>query len=257
MLAPSDMYNLFNQLVEPILSYGAEIWGHNCVPEMEMFHKRFLRSILGVHTSTKVDHLYCELGTIPLLYRRYIKVINYWAHLRLSTRNRLSDKLFVLVKSVKGFKWCRGIRKILTRYNLLHLWDTDIVQSLTKFQDSFKKQVWDKELAMIRDRVTGAGGHSEWYKHLMPIGERYSHPVYMGNINIKHVKLMSCFRLRSNDLGVVTGAWSGIPRTERYCQYCRYHAVEDEVRVLALMLYVVVIYQLTFMKAVVMQVVLS
>ena len=206
--------------------------GHICVPEMESFHKKFIRSLLGVRTSTKVDHLYCELGTIPLLYRRYIRVINYWARLRLSTHNKLSEKLFVLIKSIKGFKWCRGIRKILRRYDKLELWDTDITQSLSCFQNSFKNHVWDTELATICNRVTNSGGHSDWYKHIMPACKKYSHPYYMGNINHKHIKVLSRFRLRSNDLGVVTGAWDGTPRDQRYCRLCRFHAVEDEVHLL-------------------------
>ena len=113
MFTPGDMYMLFNQLVEPILSYGSEIWGLGEYPEIETFHKKFIRNLLSVRVSTKLDHLYLELGAIPLKFRRYIRVLGYWARLQASTYDRLSDKLFGLVRNTWSYTWCRGVRRIL------------------------------------------------------------------------------------------------------------------------------------------------
>ena len=38
--------NLFDTLIQPILLYGCEIWGHENVEQIEIFHRNFLRRIL-------------------------------------------------------------------------------------------------------------------------------------------------------------------------------------------------------------------
>ena len=46
LFSPADKYLLFGQLVEPILSYGSEVWGHGAAVEMEKFHKNYMREFL-------------------------------------------------------------------------------------------------------------------------------------------------------------------------------------------------------------------
>ena len=50
--SPHEKYCLFNQLVGSILSYGAEVWGHIKANDMELLHRKFLKEILCVRSST-------------------------------------------------------------------------------------------------------------------------------------------------------------------------------------------------------------
>ena len=78
-----------------------------------------------------------------------------------------------------------------------------------------------------------AEGHSLWYKHLMPpVGKLTRAGVYIQVVNYRHLRLLSRFRLRSNDLRVVTGAGHGEERSARYCIYCRNGAIDDEVHLI-------------------------
>ena len=45
---PFQKYKLFLQTIEPILSYGSEVWGTEDDNQMEILHRCFLREILGV-----------------------------------------------------------------------------------------------------------------------------------------------------------------------------------------------------------------
>ena len=78
---PHKKYCLYLQLVEPILSYGLEVWGYERAPDMEILHRKFIREILGVRKSTRNDVIYHELGTIPLRPRRLIRMVTFWAGL--------------------------------------------------------------------------------------------------------------------------------------------------------------------------------
>ena len=161
-----------------------------------------------------------------------MRVINYWARLVSSDRDRLSNKIFGLIKNRFGVQWCRGVRKVLRRYDMLHHWADGLGAPLSGFQNSFRKLVWESEQATIRGRVSEGVGHSRWFKHIMPQTGRLRYPVYMDIVNPKHYKVMSQFRLSNCNIRVVTGAWSGEDLEHRYCQFCRFHAVDDEVHFL-------------------------
>ena len=65
-------------MVSPILNYGSEVWGMRKADPIETFHLSFLKSILGVKTSTPNCFIYGELGAYPLILERKIRVIKYW-----------------------------------------------------------------------------------------------------------------------------------------------------------------------------------
>ena len=44
--------HLFDQLILPILLYGSEVWGHEDIKQIEVFHTKFLRSLLSVGSCT-------------------------------------------------------------------------------------------------------------------------------------------------------------------------------------------------------------
>ena len=62
---PALQCKLFDTLVLPILSYGAEVWG---VPGsfVEAVHKNFLKHWLGIRKSTTNEIVLAELGCFPL-----------------------------------------------------------------------------------------------------------------------------------------------------------------------------------------------
>ena len=66
-LPPKLSLHLFKTNIEPILTYGSEIWGTNksgC-DEIDTFCLRFMKSVLGVKSSTSTIAVYGELGFFP------------------------------------------------------------------------------------------------------------------------------------------------------------------------------------------------
>ena len=54
--------HLFDHLILPILLYGSEIWGHEDIKQIEVFHRKFLRSVLCVGSCTPDCMIYGETG---------------------------------------------------------------------------------------------------------------------------------------------------------------------------------------------------
>ena len=74
---PQTQLELFSSMIAPILNYGSEVWGLRKADPIETFHLSFLKSILGVKTSTPNCFIYGVLGVYPLIIERKTRVIKY------------------------------------------------------------------------------------------------------------------------------------------------------------------------------------
>ena len=53
---------LFDEMIKPILLYGCEVWGHEDIEQIEVFHRNFLRRLLRIRKSAPKAMTYGELG---------------------------------------------------------------------------------------------------------------------------------------------------------------------------------------------------
>ncbi len=64
---PTLQCQLFDALVKPMLNYGCEIWSdHMAREQLEVVHRAFLKSSLGVSTTTSNYVVLAEFGRFPL-----------------------------------------------------------------------------------------------------------------------------------------------------------------------------------------------
>jgi len=64
---PALQCQLFDALVKPVLSYGCEVWSdHVAREQLEVVHRTFLKSLLGVNNTTSSYVVLAEFGRFPL-----------------------------------------------------------------------------------------------------------------------------------------------------------------------------------------------
>jgi hypothetical protein len=64
---PSLQCQLFDALVKPVISYGCEVWlDHMAHEQLKVVHRAFLKSWLGVSTTTSSYVVLVEFGRFPL-----------------------------------------------------------------------------------------------------------------------------------------------------------------------------------------------
>ena len=74
---PVDLqFKLFDSLVTPIILYCSEIWGFECIFNIEKIHLQFCKRVLSVRSSTPNFMVYGELGRFPLELQTKIKMIH-------------------------------------------------------------------------------------------------------------------------------------------------------------------------------------
>ena len=154
--SPVDKYRFFNQLIEPILSYGAEIWGHRAAPEMEVLHRRFLREILYVRRTTRKDLVYNELGAIPLKARWEINVAQ-------ENSKKLSSQLFLLQKDDTRANWASKARDTLIKYGFEDSWMSGPPVERRGFMERFKSVVWSTEQSKNCEEIEKGEGQARFY----------------------------------------------------------------------------------------------
>jgi hypothetical protein len=72
---PVDLQlKLFDSLVTPILLYSSEIWGFECIFNIEKIHLQFCKRIISVRSSTPNFMVYGELSRLPLELQTKIKI---------------------------------------------------------------------------------------------------------------------------------------------------------------------------------------
>ena len=83
---PVDMiFLLFDTPVRPILLFNCAIWGFKIYKELELFHLKFLKCILGVKVTTNTCLVYIETGRYSLYVTIYKLIIKYLAKINCNT----------------------------------------------------------------------------------------------------------------------------------------------------------------------------
>ena len=78
-----DTIKLFDSMVNPILSYGSEVYGFHKSPDVEKVHLKFINNIMGLNRNVTNACIYGELGRFPLFVTRKNRIIKYWYKLRI------------------------------------------------------------------------------------------------------------------------------------------------------------------------------
>ena len=99
---PVDLaLELFDSLVVPVLLYGCETWGYSDSNQIETLHRKFIKTILGIHLSTPNCMVYGESGRYPLTNSIKSRMINYFSKLINGNRKKLSYMMCHLLKKMQ------------------------------------------------------------------------------------------------------------------------------------------------------------
>ena len=143
-----------------ILNYSAEVIGLYEAKDIELIHTKFCRWILHVRKSTNLTGLYGELGRVPFIVIRKIRMImiNCCIELLSLGENTVPRKIYMMLKhdaanniSYNGANWAFQIKSLLDELGLTYVWlrqgDITIPFTLIKQRilDLYKK-TWYAEI---------------------------------------------------------------------------------------------------------------
>jgi hypothetical protein len=248
----ASQLHLFKVMVQPVLSYGCEIWGPSvCGVKPDAFNAdivsdnvrfNFFRHLLGVRGSTPRWALLRELGEYPLQFTIMRQMGGFFTKVL-----HLPDDSLVKIAMLENMEisrdcsgfWFAELRKAL-QYIDYAILDTDDVDDVVEHmkQSSIELQLLLKYEAVWHDlgdpRTTGCdvklATYKKWFAIPETLGCRCSIAPYLRlALPYEYASKLARFRLRSHNLAVETDVRLNIPRCQRVCTRCTAGVVDDEV----------------------------
>ena len=148
---------LFDAQVQPILQYGAEIWGlDDASIQCENVHILALKKFLYVKPRTPNDLVYKELNRHPITINSTVRCIRYWIKLLSMDDRRIPRKAYLMLRGLeeKGKRnWATKIRECLYQNGFGYVWLNQGVADVITFINSFKQRLIDCRWQQWSDHV--------------------------------------------------------------------------------------------------------
>ena len=219
---------LFDQLVVPILLYGCEVWGFQKLDCIEMFHKKFLKSLLRVNRGTANCMVYGELGRSDLRSTVESRMVSYWARIVQGKKSKLSYIVCKLLRKLydKGdfeSRWIKHIKHILDRCGMSNIWTVDVPLNIDWVKLSLNLRLADMYKQNWNDEVN---------RNRLCINYRIFKSVvgfekYLVQLDVKDRITLSRFRCGNHKLPIANGRY--LPEQElQICSLCSLQDQGDE-----------------------------
>ena len=232
---------LYEACVIPVLLYGSEIWGYECLKSLEIFHRRFLRIILNFYNFSPNCMLYGETNSVDIETKVHIRMISYWMKLMNSDVIRLSSVIFKKFKkdmndsklsfmnesneeSDLSYKWLKKVKGILDNTGFSNVWLSDCCVQFD-FLKEFKLRCHDLFIQNWRSDMNSNSQCNVYRLHK----EAPKVENFMLNLDYVHRLRLSKFISRVHTLPVTLNRFSykeNDPNT--LCPLCDVDCIGDE-----------------------------
>jgi exonuclease III len=251
-LKKSIALKMFDQLVLPIITYGAEIWTapdliklstlsntstledlYDKIPQ-EKLNIHYSKFVLGVSSKSTNLAAMGELGRFPIFIKAIVKMIKYYARIRGADPQSLIGQAFIDMEhrtSIGKMTWTRSVENIISTLGL----DSNQICADICRSAHFKKKTGKLITKLLEDRYSlewrkqlqTQTGKLDTYKHLKT---DFGYEKYLDCVKTStHQQALTRLRISNHSLHIETGRYKRpkTPRDKRICNLCN-EGVEDE-----------------------------
>jgi hypothetical protein len=244
---------LFNVLVEPVLSYGCQVWGPDVLKgslslnallsnPQELVLVDFLRIISGLPKAVKRSVLLREFGARPL-YLHWLKLCaRFWQRTLALPPSRLLRMALIdnIQLCVSGCQDCWAAKFLLSMQQIgvlaptteLTSVDTILLLSIDEGSvaakaESFCNSIWAGLPANPSSAPSNKVVLATYHHWVCGGSDVFGAPHLHSFLSRAHKTCLARLRVGSLDLNIHTGRFTHTPREERVCRACNTGQVED------------------------------
>ena len=215
---------LFDRMVLPILLYGSEVWGYENISQIEVFHRKFLRTILHVNKCTPDCMVYGETGRCVILNHVKCRMVGFWLRIIKGEQTKHSFLLYRLSKCLSqnedlnsASNWLRYVEDILNNAGFANVWLSQshgfksewVLKALKLrladiFKQDWKATIWSNRLC----------SNYRMFKGLLELEK------YLLFLNSKDATTLCKFRCRSHSLPVNNNRFDSDMSQDDICTLC-------------------------------------
>ena len=224
--------HLFDHLILPILMYGSEVWGYEDIKQIEIFHRKFLKTILSVSAYTPDCMVYGETGRGLILSHVKRRVINFWSRIMRDEERKYSYVFLKFISSIHksdqwefNSSWLNFIEQTLNNAGLSNLWITQNSGLGLNINSFMKLRLNDIFLQEWREAV--------WSNRICTNYRIFKDnnvlENYLLSLNKTDANNLSKFRCRSHNLPVNRGRFdANTLHSDMQCSLCLSNDIGDE-----------------------------
>ncbi len=240
-------FQLFESLVQPILSYGSEIWAPYLLRNLnvnnfislcdknpgELLHVKLCKLILGVHRKATNHAVRGDLGSFLILIPMLCHSIKYWWHLNdLCYKNINTLVVDALLDNRKlcvnyHATWSSYIQNILKIIGKQDIWEKPNTCSKANISNTIQSGLHNLYVTLWSNAINTTQPKLRTYCRFKMefIIENYV-KLYKRSARVNFTKL----RISTHPLMVEKGRHLSpkLPLSERLCKYCSLQEIEDE-----------------------------
>ena len=232
-LPASIMFKIFDTKIQPILSYGSEIWFTHEAKDIDTVHSKFCKYVLRINWSAPNTFVRGELGRYSMYCNRILKAIKYWFRVLRMNDNRLPAQCYKLQYGWAERNidcWAYHIRHFLFTYGFGHVWISQGVGDISLFCNELKQRLHDVDIQAWRESLTSSS-RLILYNY---IKHDFARESYLEQIENPYYRSL-IVKLRGGLLPLLynTGFYTNTPIDQRLCPACSL-LVEDEYHVIVI-----------------------
>ena len=97
---PQDNFKLFDTIINPILCYGADIWGFQYYNKLEKVQSKFCKRYCCLNTNVADALALGECGRLPLAISYMTQCLKYWVLLLQIETHRYPKQYYEMLRSL-------------------------------------------------------------------------------------------------------------------------------------------------------------
>jgi len=227
---------LYDTLVQPIIDYGAAIWGHKSFSCIQTVQNRAMRYYLGVGRRTPNVALQGEMGWLGNDQRQWVCVTRQWCRFRNMQDMRINKAIFKWAHryAIQGAK--NSQKMIMAFYHSIDMDNLCNIQEDLQFKylkedlilalSNHYETVW---LEKLHHESAGRGAG----RNKLRTYRKFKHSIYTETyvsapMSKRPRSALAKFRCGVAPLRLETGRYTRTPEEERLCSLCDLNEVESE-----------------------------
>ena len=143
VVTPDLFCKIFDAQIQPILLYGAEVWGLNNCKQVETVHLFSMKWFLGVSVRSPNAMVYGDMGRYPLHINTKLRAVKYWLKLLRMDSNRYPYMVYKMMFNLheRYPNWATCIKNLLFKYGFVTEWERQAVHNERAFIRNIKEKM--------------------------------------------------------------------------------------------------------------------
>ena len=229
---------LYESCLQPVMLYGAGLWGSKEHKKLNTIQNRLCKFFLGVPKTSANVAVIGDMGLLSMQAKQKLEMLRLWCRLKCMDKNRLCYNIFkwstsLSMRNIKTLEYyVKSYLKEVNMWDFAQLEGENVKDIIPMYRESLNvndKHVWLSKLWDDSKNVTN-GNKLRLYRC-------YKKDIYVENyvttfMPFSHRQKLAMLRCGSLPLEIEVGRRKNIALQDRKCKMCTLNTVENEIHLL-------------------------